>query len=1311
MSSLGAEVGSGHVSIFPTMQGFRSKVTAEVRGTATESGSIFKRLFKRSGDESGKQLGRGVKEALEQSVRALKVPALSKLQDDLAKVRREGTTTYDRMREASARADAAQAKYNETVQKYGADSTQAKTAQVALITAQDRAKEASDKYATSQEKLKAVQEQVNAAEKLYKPAQYEHAAAQVKTLTAAKEAEQKVYDRASKVEQKAQEALSKAIQKHGADSKQAQRAQENLSKAMLASRPAAEALKNVTDKLSDAQKQLDKVSKDYKPVDTGKSVSAFARLRDAIRQTAGQKLTALREEMRKTSDSGQSLSSRIKAGTVALGTVIGNAVSNAASKVKDFAQDCMSEYNEASEIVAKFNNVAENNHWSKAQTEALSEYADKLKETGVVDDDVTRAGMAQLGTFKLTASQIKTLTPALDEMLAHQKGVNATTQDAVGIGNLMGKVMTGSTSALSRYGVTLTKAQKETLEHGNAMKKASTLAEVLSANFGHANEKLAQTPVGKMQQFKMAVDDMKKSLGGSFSTVLLAVAPTIQAGLDKAQKPVENFAQWFKTAIKGITDSLRTGNISAEMQKAFGVNAGPILDGLKGVRDGFKAIWDGITRGAGTAGKSLGGIRDHVSPLAALFQALGGIARSAGQALGKAFSSQSLRSALGNIAKSFNQLVSVLPKILTSLAPVALKFASVAAAGAKFIASIPPKTLSAIAVALLSIAGGAKALGPITGLIGGVSNAFGHLHNAGKKLGEFGKSVGKDLGTAGKAIGSFGKTVGSGIGKAASAIGRGTVTAAKAVGSFSKTIATGIGKGVSTAAKAVGSFGKTIGSGIAKGVSTGAKAIGSFSKVIGSGIVKGVSTAGKAIGSFGKVVGSGLVKALSAAGRAFSALGATLAANPWMIVAAAIAAVVTALVLFFTKTKAGRKIAHDIGQWFVNAWKGIQKAWNGAVKFFQGLWKGIVNGAKGLVHGIGKHFQDAWKGAQKAWHGAQKWATKTGKDIAKGFQNMKKDVSKHFSDAKKGAQNAWKGMNKWASSTGKNIATGFQNVKKGISDHFRKANEGAQKIWRNTPSWFKNSIAGRIISGYASMPGKITGFFRNPAQSARNIWNGVKNWFQSVPRNIVGFFRSLPNNIHRFFKSAGDKVQNVWKGVTNFFKSIPSRIVGFFKRLPGDMLQIGKNIINGIINGIKSNIGHVAQVITGGMKSAIDNVKHFLGIHSPSTVMRDQVGQFIGLGLASGIRQSMPAVSDAMTEMAGIPANTRMSMPSVRGGSLASAAVAAGQMPVTRDDILRLTDAVESLHRDLGPTISRWTPTLSGRERARVVRDALAGRY
>ena len=129
--------------------------------------------------------------------------------------------------------------------------------------------------------------------------------------------------------------------------------------------------------------------------------------------------------------------------------------------------------------------------------EKLMGVASELQQIGVIGDEVTLAGMQQLATFQLSEKEITTLAGGMTDLLAQQKGLNASQEDAVAIGNMIGKVMQGQTSALSRVGITFTEAQEQALKMGNAEQRAAVLAEILQQNVGGVNAALAQTDQGK----------------------------------------------------------------------------------------------------------------------------------------------------------------------------------------------------------------------------------------------------------------------------------------------------------------------------------------------------------------------------------------------------------------------------------------------------------------------------------------------------------------------------------------------------------------------------------------------------------------------------------------------------------------------------------------------------------------------------------------------------------------------------------------------------------------------------------------------
>ena len=119
------------------------------------------------------------------------------------------------------------------------------------------------------------------------------------------------------------------------------------------------------------------------------------------------------------------------------------------------------------------------------------------KELGVIGGTVQVAGAQQVATFLQEKDSLSVLIPAMNDLLAQQKGLNATQEDAVSVANLMGKVMTGQTSALKRVGITFNDAQEQILKYGTESEKAATLAQVITDNVGHMNAELAKTDAGK----------------------------------------------------------------------------------------------------------------------------------------------------------------------------------------------------------------------------------------------------------------------------------------------------------------------------------------------------------------------------------------------------------------------------------------------------------------------------------------------------------------------------------------------------------------------------------------------------------------------------------------------------------------------------------------------------------------------------------------------------------------------------------------------------------------------------------------------
>lgn len=147
------------------------------------------------------------------------------------------------------------------------------------------------------------------------------------------------------------------------------------------------------------------------------------------------------------------------------------------------------------------------------QIQAVKDLASHYQQLGVIGDELQLSGMQELATYVKEVESVKKLMPVLNDMVAQQYGYDATGGSAVGIATMLGKVMNGSTTALSRYGYDFTEAQANIIKYGTEAEKVATVTEVIEASVANMNEALAQTPTGKAKQLSNNFGDLKESLG------------------------------------------------------------------------------------------------------------------------------------------------------------------------------------------------------------------------------------------------------------------------------------------------------------------------------------------------------------------------------------------------------------------------------------------------------------------------------------------------------------------------------------------------------------------------------------------------------------------------------------------------------------------------------------------------------------------------------------------------------------------------------------------------------------------------------
>lgn len=154
---------------------------------------------------------------------------------------------------------------------------------------------------------------------------------------------------------------------------------------------------------------------------------------------------------------------------------------------------------------------------------------------------------------------------------------------------------------------------------------------------------------------------------------------------------------------------------------------------------------------------------------------------------------------------------------------------------------------------------------------------------------------------------------------------------------------------------------------------------------------------------------------------------------------------------------------------------------------------------------------------------------------------------------------------------------------------------------------------------------------------AEGLINALPVLIERVPEIIVKLIDAFIENAPKIAEAALelilmlgngllDALPNLWKNIKSIIGQIKDRFVQGFK----DFINIGKNIVEGLWEGIKGAADWLGDKVSGFVGGVVDGVKGFFGIHSPSTVFRDEVGKQLAAGIGLGFTDEMDSVSKQM---------------------------------------------------------------------------------
>lgn len=179
-----------------------------------------------------------------------------------------------------------------------------------------------------------------------------------------------------------------------------------------------------------------------------------------------------------------------------------------------------------------------------------------------------------------------------------------------------------------------------------------------------------------------------------------------------------------------------------------------------------------------------------------------------------------------------------------------------------------------------------------------------------------------------------------------------------------------------------------------------------------------------------------------------------------------------------------------------------------------------------------------------------------------------------------------------------------------------------------------------IVTFFSELPGKIwnwlTEAFNRLVTWGSNTLQKAKEIGSNTIEAIVNFFSQLPGKVWNWLSNTAQKVVQWGSDLMSKGREAATKLVNAVldgvRNLPSQMMQVGRNIVTGVWNGICNAAGWFTRQVKSFFSGIVDGVKSALGIHSPSKVFADEIGKWIPPGIGVGIEAEMPDLYKQMDD-------------------------------------------------------------------------------
>lgn len=198
------------------------------------------------------------------------------------------------------------------------------------------------------------------------------------------------------------------------------------------------------------------------------------------------------------------------------------------------------------------------------------------------------------------------------------------------------------------------------------------------------------------------------------------------------------------------------------------------------------------------------------------------------------------------------------------------------------------------------------------------------------------------------------------------------------------------------------------------------------------------------------------------------------------------------------------------------------------------------------------------------------------------------------------------------------VAAWFKKLWDAIVGIFKAAWEAIKKVWSTVTGWFSN-LWGRIKAGAGKAWDGIKNTISKAREGVQKAWGSVKGWFSNLWGNVKSGISNAWGGIKDWFSNLQpvEWMRGAWENVGTFFENLGPRFY-----------EWGKNLLQGLWNGITSMVDKIVEGMKNIGRRIANGFKSILGINSPSRLFAEY-GLNITQGLVVGLDRGGAIVENA----------------------------------------------------------------------------------